>query len=188
MKRPSLLEGLAFALGASLGASILFTVLGAVVPFEALLRLLIAVCGFAYVVYLVLRSRERVGRVVVLALWSTFAAVCWWLSLPLVLYLLAHLGFVWLVRSLYHHGSVLPALADLGLLAFGFAASLWAHSHTASVFLSVWCFFLVQAVFVLVPPAHERKRRARDVLDQDQEQFERAYRNAESALKETLTH
>ena len=67
MRRPSLVEGVAFALAASLGASILFTALSAVLSSEALLRLLIAGLGFAYVLYLIGRSRARVGRVVTLA-------------------------------------------------------------------------------------------------------------------------
>jgi len=35
------------------------------------------------------------------------------------MYLLVHLGLIWLIRSLYFYSSVLSALADLGLGGLG---------------------------------------------------------------------
>lgn len=182
MKRPTLLEGALFALVASLGGSIAFTALSGVLPGGSLLRLLLAGFGFAYVVYLLGRSRERVGRVVVVAAWLIVAAMTWWLSLPLPFYLLIHLGMVWLVRSLYHQGGVLSALADLGLLALGLGAGLWALTHTGSVFLGVWCFFLVQSIFALIPSDLARRPAAPGDCSEDEQRFDRAFRQAESAL------
>lgn len=183
MRSPSLPEGVAFALAAGLGSSVLFTAFGAVLSGATLLRLLVAGLGFAYVLYLLGRSQERVGRVVTAALWSAIAALAWWLPLPLPLYLLVHLGFVWMVRSLYHHESVMPAMADLGLVGLGLAAALWAVDHTESVFLSVWCFFLVQSIFVLIPPRFGLGIGPVSTLGDEEERFERAHRNAESALR-----
>jgi hypothetical protein len=31
------------------------------------------------------------------------------------------------------------------------AAAFWAYGHTGSVFIAIWCFFLTQALFVLIP-------------------------------------
>lgn len=183
MERPTPLEGVAFALAASLGGSILFTALAGLLPGEALLRMLLAGFGFAYLIYLMARSRERVGRVVVVAVWFAVAAIAWWLPLPLPFYVLVHVGLIWLVRSLYHHASVLPALADLGLLGLGLATALWALSHTQSLFFGVWCFFLVQSLFVLIPPSSSLKAGSRRDRAEDEERFERAHRNAKTALR-----
>ena len=56
------------------------------------------------------RSGERVGRITTVACWLAVASGAWLLGLPLVGYVLLHVGLVWLVRSLYHYSGVLPAL------------------------------------------------------------------------------
>ncbi len=94
----------------------------------------------------------------------------------------------WLVRSLYFYSGVLPALMDLGLSALSITAAVWAISQSGSVFLATWCFFLVQALFVAIPPAVKRNANAagnatparNNVIEN--EPFERARRQAGRAL------
>ena len=183
MKRPTLLEGATFSLLASLASSILLTTLTGILPGGVVFRLVLASCGFAYVIYLLGRSSERVGRVVVITAWFGISATAWWLSLPMPLYVLLHLVLVWLVRSLYHHSSLLPALADLGLLGVGLAMAFWAFAHTGNTFLAVWCFFLLQSLFVLIPSNPVPKRATHRLPSKDEERFERAHRNAITALR-----
>jgi len=183
MKDPTLLEGVAFALVASVGGSIVLTAFAGVLPHGSLIRLLLAGFGLAYVFYLVARSRQRVGRVVVVAVWFAVAAGVSWMSPPLTFYVLVHAGLIWLVRALYHHASVLQALADLGLLGLGLITALWALSHTQSVFLGVWCFFLVQSLFVLIPPCADSKGGPPGNATEDEERFQRAHRNATTAVR-----
>jgi len=54
------------------------------------------------------RSGERVGRVTTIACWLAAACVAWLAGLPLVAYVLVHVGLAWLVRSLYYYSGVLP--------------------------------------------------------------------------------
>jgi hypothetical protein len=104
------------------------------------------------------------------------------LAPPLPLYLLIHVGAMWLVRSLYFYSGVLPALMDLGLSALSITAAVWAITQSGSVFLATWCFFLVQALFVAIPPAVKRKATpARNTVIEN-EPFERARRLADQAL------
>jgi hypothetical protein len=89
---------------------------------------------------------------------------------------------VWLIRSLYFYSSVLSALADLALNALSVIAAVWAVRQTGSVFLSFWCFFLVQALFVAIPAAMQRNKHG-PAEAESEDRFQQAYRVAESALR-----
>ncbi len=58
---------------------------------------------------------------------------------------------LWLIRSLYFYDSVLSALVDLGLTGVALVTAIWAWLASNNLFLAFWCFFLVQALFVLIP-------------------------------------
>ena len=148
---------------------------------------MIPALGLAYLLYLFSRSEDRVGRVTTLSLWSALAAVTWWVAPPLPMYLLIHVGAVWLVRSLYFYSGVLPALMDLGLSTLSISATVWAITRSGSVFLATWCFFLVQALFVAIPPTVNRERKATRNTALESENFENARRQADQALRQLFT-
>ena len=178
-KMPSLGSGLVAALILSAcGAALL----GALAPWLGLgtaLRAVIALLGFAYVIHAIARSGERVGRITTLVCWLVVASAAWLVGLPLVAYVLVHLGAVWLVRSLYYYSGLLPALADLGLTLLGAAFAVWAAQHAGSAWLAFWCFFLVQAFHVSIPASlgHKSAPHAPD------DAFARAHRAAEAAVR-----
>ena len=182
MKRPSFLEGVGVALVASLAAGACYAALTLVFSNAAALRCVVVGLSLAYVVYLLSRTEERVGRVTALSLWCVCAGAAWAFGTPFVAFLCMHLAFVWLVRSLYFHSSLLAALADLGLVALGLAAALWSVTSAHSVALSVWCYFLVQALYVAIPARLEPKSAARGgTLPEDR--FQHAHAAAETALR-----
>lgn len=182
MNRPSFLEGVLVALLASIGASVLSAAFGTLFTGRVVLPWVVAGIGLAYVLYLLGRSSESVGRPTALVAWTLGAGAAWGLGIPLGLYLLVHLGLIWLIRSLYFHASLLAAAADLCLLGLGLATALWALLHTGSLLLGVWCFFLVQALFVAIPPRLPR-RAGPPHLEGDPDRFEHARRAADAALK-----
>ena len=183
MKRPTFLEGVGVAIAASVAGGVLFTVLASIFAGGAVMKLMIAAIGLAYVIYLLRRSRERVGRVAVLTLWLVAAAALWLLSPALPLYLAMHVGMIWLIRSLYFYSSVLSSLADLGVNGLSIAAAIWAGLHTGSVFLSIWCFFLVQALFVAIPAGMDKLGPKTEAGHYADDHFEQAHRAAEAALR-----
>lgn len=183
MRRPTFFEGVVVALIVSVFAAAVFTVPAMLFAGSGVHRLIIAGIGFAYVLYLLTRSSERVGRVTVVALWLGLAAVTWLLAPPLLLYVAVHIGMVWLIRSLYFHASVLSALADLGLNGLALAAALWAGLQTHSLWLGIWCFFLVQALFVAIPPQWRRPQPGALPTPHATDRFETAHQVAESALR-----
>ena len=183
MKQPTFLEGVSVALAASLAGSMLYTAMQVVLPGVPVLRLLIAGIGLAYMVYLLSRSPERVGRITAVAAWIVIAGVLWFAQPPLLLYVFVHLGTLWIIRSLYFYSSALSALADLGLNGLSLAAAIWAVTRTGSVFLGIWCFFLVQALFVLIPKSVHRKQGSGHISDEREDRFQHAYRVAETAVR-----
>ncbi|MCC7413302.1 MAG: hypothetical protein IT495_16930 [Gammaproteobacteria bacterium] len=181
MTRPGFIEGVAVALIASLAGGVLYFVLP-VAPGTGALRLLITAIALGYLLYLLRRSRKRIGRVTTLAAWALAALALWWLVPSLALYALAHLGLLWLVRSLYFYASALSSLADLGLTALGFAAAVWAAVQTHSVVLAIWCLFLVQALCAAIP-AHWNTRGSGVTGSAAPDRFEHAHRAAEDAVR-----
>jgi hypothetical protein len=81
----------------------------------------------------------------------------------------------------------MPALMDLGLSALSISAAVWAITRSGSVFLATWCFFLVQALFVAIPPAVQRKAKHEQNTAADSEVFDRARRDADAALRRLFT-
>ena len=180
MRTPTFFEGVGLALAASLVGSATHTALSTVAG-GGVLRLVIAGLALGYVVYLLARSPGRVGRVTALAAWGGMAALLWLATPSVALYLLLHVGAIWLVRSLFFHSSLFAAAADLALGVLALAAGVWAVVHTGSLLLGIWCFFLVQSLFVAIPPSPARRSKA-DGQDRE-DPFEHAHRVAEAAVR-----
>ena len=187
MKRPGFFQGIIVAAVLGFFASAIVATLTPFVGLGAVVRLVIPLLGLAYLLYLLNRSPERLGRVTTLTFWTAMSAVTWWVAPPLPLYLLIHVGAVWLIRSLYFYSGVMPALMDLGLNALSVSAAVWAISRSGSVFLATWCFFLVQALFVTIPPAMQRNAKVKQNTPADSKNFERAKRQADAALHQLFT-
>jgi len=190
MKRPSFIQGVIVAAVLGFFASAVVATLTPFVGLGAVIRLVIPALGLAYLLYLFSRSTERLGRVTTLSFWSALAAVTWWVAPPLPLYLLIHVGAVWLVRSLYFYSGLVPALMDLGISTLSVSATVWAITRSGSVFLATWCFFLVQALFVAIPPTitpsmSRKKAHAERLADDDT--FDHARRQADKALRQLFT-
>lgn len=180
-KTPTLGSGLgaAFVLSACGGA--LLAALSPWLGSGTALRAVIALLGFAYTLYVIGRSGERVGRISTVACWIAVASGAWLIGLPLVGYVLLHVGLVWLVRALYHYSGLLPALADLGLSVLGAAFAVWAAQRSGSGWLALWCFFLVQAFHVLIPAT--LGGRGTPASEPTDDPFARAHRAAEAAVR-----
>jgi hypothetical protein len=179
-KSPSFGHGAGAALALSACGAVVLAALSPWLGASTALRVVIALVGLAYVIYVMGRSRERVGRITTIVAWSLGAAIAWLLDLPLAGYVLLHVGLVWLVRSLYHYSGMLAALADLGLSLLGVAFAAWALQRSGSAWLALWCFFLVQALHALIPATLSNRYREPAAAE---DAFARAHRAAEAALK-----
>ena len=187
MKKHSFLHGVFAAAVLAFFASAVVATLTPFVGIGGVLRLVIPGLALAYLLYLLSRGADRTGRVTTLSLWGGLTLVTWWFAPPLPLYLLIHVGAIWLVRSLYFYAGMLPAMMDLGLSSLSVSAAVWAATRSGSIFLATWCFFLVQALFVAIPPAIKRKRQSQQPPVVDNENFDRAKRQADQALRQLFT-
>jgi hypothetical protein len=186
MKRPTFFYGVVAALTIAVATGAAFSTLSPLMGSGTALRLIIPVMGLAYLICLFRRSAESTGRITTAALWFVVSAITWLTAPPIAVYVLIHAGLLWLVRSLYFYSSAFPALLDLGLSALSVSAAAWAMTRSGSLFLAIWCFFLVQAVFVAIPqrlgmPEH------RDT-DGTDSAFEHARRRADAALRQLFLH
>ncbi len=182
MKKPTFLEGVGVAFGAALVGAVVAGSLGAVYSAGFVLKLVISGLSLAYSVYLLSRSRERVGRVTTFVSWSIGTVLIWMAAGGVPLFLAGHLLMIWLVRSLYFHSSAIPSLVDLGLVGFGLMAAIWAWLETGSAFATFWCFFLVQALFVLIPKRFGRRTSDAGLPNTTTDRFQQAHRAAEAAV------
>lgn len=187
MKRPTFLDGVLVAAVLAFFASAIVATLTPFVGLGSVVRLVIPAMGLAYLLYLFSRSGERLGRVTAITAWSVMAAITWWMAPPIALYLLVHVTAIWLIRSLYFYSGVMPALMDLGLSALSVTATVWALTRSGSIFLATWCFFLVHALFVAIPPAIRKKRNEAANEDAGNERFDAAKRQADDALRQLFT-
>ena len=172
-------EGVLVALLAAMLASVAQTGLGLLLPAADVGQLLCIGLGFGYGLYLLARSREHLGRIVVAIGWVAVSFLVVALTAGLWPQVLAQLVLVWLTRVFYYHTETFAALVDLGLLVLGFLAAIWVLERTGSLFLTIWMFLLVQALFPLIPSRPDGGERA----DPPQDPFVAAEHTAEHALR-----
>ena len=151
MKQPTLIDGLVVAALISMAAAVISLLFGGFIVYGLLFELLLYGGTLTYLLYLLKRSPAKIGRVVVIAGWSVISLAGWILDLGLLQQVLVQAGIIWLVRSLHFHDSLFTAALDFGLVSAGLAAGFWALLNTGSMIAATWTFFLVQALFCLLP-------------------------------------
>ena len=182
-KPPTFLGGAAIAFVFAAAGAAMFAALTPWLASHLAIRGIAIALGAAYTLYLLSRSEERAGRIATVAAWCVATTFCVVLVSALPLFLIFQVALIWLIRSLYFHGSIVAALADLGIGALALACAIWAAKSSGSVFLSIWCFFLVQALFVALP-ADITAKVQRD--DGDDQPFKRAQRSATAAMRDRV--
>ena len=188
MKRPSFLQGVIvaalFALVGSISLAGLSIVLGGAVA----LQIVTTALGGAYIVYLLSQSNERTGRIAIIAAWGVVTTCSWLLTADLSMTLITQSVLISIVRALYHHTRVLAGMADFGLSLFALSAAAWASSQSGSMFMTVWCYFLVQALFAGIPASFNTREQ---IISADkstrEDNFGRAFRAAETAIRRIAT-
>jgi len=183
--RPGFFGGVAIAFMFAVVGAALFASLTPWFAPSLAIRLISTVLGGSYTLYLLWCSGERTGRIVTVATWCMSAAMIGWLAPALPQFLIAHVALIWLVRSLYFHSSIVTALYDLGLGTLALAIAIWAAKSSNSLFLTTWCFFLVHALFVVLPSGTPAAAPADAGNNQP---FQRARRSAEAALRRLVAN
>jgi hypothetical protein len=188
MKQATFSEGILIALLSSVSAAAIFMTLSTIFLGDNIFRVLVAGLSFTYIMYLLLRSHENVGRVTTTVLWFLITISSAIFTPSLVFYTGIQLLMIWLIRSLYYYSSVLTSLLDLGLTGISLITAIWAWTVSQSVFLTFWSFFLVQALFVYIPKKIRTNKSVQAKQRLSSDKFEEAYRCAELAVRNLTTY
>lgn len=183
MRRPHFWPGVAFAAVAAVGTALFVAGLTPLLGTIAMARFIVPLLAFAYLLFLLSRTDSRVGRATALIAWVGAAMAVWLWVDSLAMYLLLHVSMLWLIRALYFHSGVLPALLDGGLFAVGILCAFGTVLKTDSAMLGIWVFFLMQALFSLIPNVRRGSGRPEKPA---RETFGDAEARAEAALTQLI--
>ena len=185
-------KGAAVAAVLALAGAISFAGLSSLIGAPLALHLVIIALGGVYILYLLSRASDRTGRIAVFAAWLTATIAMAIASDGLAATLVTQTVLISVVRSLYHHASVLAGLLDLGLSAMAMGAAVWASSESGSFFLTAWSYFLVHALYSVIPSRFTPAPTSRTTTDQreqaTEDRFDRAVSTAEAAFRRIATH
>lgn len=187
LNRPSLWREIGIAVVLSLVGAVGFHALVVFVGASSALRLTVLGLGAAYALALLAAVPARVGKLVVAIAGAGLGAGLIALDPPLPAWVLAQTAGFWLLRCCYLHGGPSAALKDAALSTFAIAAAWYGATHSRSLFLAMWAYFLVQALWTFIPAAATAPVAMRD--DGGASRFDQAERTAEAALRRlTLRH
>lgn len=177
MKAAGFWREAAYALLISAAAAIAFEFCRPLLGSALTLRLTLLGAATVYLAILLAQSPRRSGRLLAACSWLVLCAALLVFNPSLSAWLLLPTVCIWLLRSLLSYRSPIPALVDASLGAFALAAAVVSAGHSQSLFLSLWCYFLVQALHVFVPGTATPRQ------DQITDPFDAAARHAEAALR-----
>ncbi len=184
MKRPSILSGVLFAFATALLAAPAFWALQGVFPAGFALRAVLLTVHLGYLVWLAGAARHGVGNLTLVAANLLIASIL--VFLPLAPGWLASLLVLMLAlsRSLLFHRSLAAVLLD-GLLAVAglmFASEMLARG--GGLIAGLWGFFLVQALFAVLPPGN--RAAGPGGSDENLDPFAHSHRQAQAALQRII--
>lgn len=185
VRSASFLGEAAFGFVLCLVAAAVALTLSLLAPATIVVRVVVAGLGLAFVIRSVFRSDEKTGRIVTLVVWSAIAAGIWLSGASLPTYVVVHITMAWLVRSLFAYSSLVEVGLDLGVTALALCFAVFAAVRTESIFLTAWCFALVQTLHVAIPAFASRlaERRPAGLPDAESNRgFADAFRAADEAL------
>lgn len=182
MNAPGFWRQVGLGLLLSVVGGVLYTALRPFLGSELVLRGLLVGLGTGYLGWLMHALRARIGVVVTLASWLLITAVLFAFNPSLWVWLLVQALLIWLLRCLYRYDSLASAIADAALSGFALTTALATASYTHSLFLTLWSWFLIQALFVFIPASRTTTASAASATEPD-DAFGQAHRTAEAALR-----
>ncbi|NIB41624.1 hypothetical protein HBA55_18615 [Pseudomaricurvus alkylphenolicus] len=176
--------GVGFALFISVFGGVLQSVIEPLLGSDISWRLVITFSAAAYLLLLGHQSNGQSVSLLFVTLLAGALLLPWVIGFDLWGHASFYLGPLWLARCLWFYPRLVSALTDSILQAASFVAALWALQYTGSVGLSLWTFFLCQALFVFIQQFQHRSDKDSPDLESG---FHRAHRSAQSALRALLS-
>ena len=179
--KPSFLNGALIGLFISFIGAIGFYGLALIMPFMVSAYLMIGILGITYHCYLSSTQQSNKGLVSSIVILVLITMVSWLFAWSLLTVVSLNCFLIWMFRIHYFHKSAIGAIGDLAILIGSTFLSAYTFAHTDSLFLSIWVFFLCQALFVLIPESIVKNSSPHHHVES---KFSVAKRNAQSALNQ----
>lgn len=179
-------EGLIIAFGLSVFGSLFYSSTNLFIGNENQIYSTLSMVSLFYIVYLIIRSNSKTGRITAVSLWIVITISSWFAAIPFSIFIMLQLVIIWILRCLYFHSSIFSSIADLLLTIISFSAAIWAGFHSGSLFLALWSLFLIQSLFVFIPISlnkHSQQNIDSTLFNTNyNSDFDRAYHCAKQAL------
>jgi hypothetical protein len=186
MNAPSLWREIGIGLLLSVAGAVILASLGPILGNGLVVRGLILGLAAVYLVLMLQAFRARVGRMLALLGWCAASALLLVFDPALWVWLGVQVMVIWLIRCLYRYDRLGAALADAIISSFALAAAIATARHSGSLFLSLWCYFLVQANVAFIAPRRPLPG-SDERADAGDDDFAQAQRHAEIALRRLAT-
>lgn len=187
MKTPTFLRETVAALVLSVLGAVIFNALQPFLGSGISARVLLVILSLSYLLFFLVENRIHTGKFVTSACWMAVTSLLVIFNPPIGIWIPILLGLHWSIRGFYRYHSLTDVFADFLLCGFALAAAFISASHTHSVFLSLWVFLLVQALYVFLPTHLSKRPTTSNAATHDIDRFETAHRNATAALQR-LSH
>jgi hypothetical protein len=185
MNRISICEGISVAASAAIVSAAAGFILQALLGWPGGTKLNVALLGFLYLGYLLQRSSIRAGKLL-FGISGTLALVAAAVCLETISgAAAAAITVIWLLRSTLYAAGLLSAAAHLTLCLLGAGLAGYALTSGSGMAGAVWCFFLLQAPWVLLPK-RATPLPPRNIDSASGERFAHACTTAERALNRLL--
>lgn len=193
MNRPSLMKvtftGILFS---GLAAFIFYIAITFTTLSLAWIMTITAFSGF-YLAYLNHLKRGVPGSVLCLGSLLVIAGIWSVMSLSILVYALLCALIIWIAKTNTFKYSVASRLFDLIMMGFSLAAAYTVFTRTGSIAMTFWSFCLCQVISFCIQSylrkasnIKQSERHHDQNIHQLNQQFERAYQSAESAMREIL--
>lgn len=179
--KPSFINGALAGFFISFIGAIGFYGLALIMPFMVSAYLVIGIVGISYHCYLSSTQQSNKGLVSSITVLVLITMVSWLFAWSLLTVIILNCFLIWIIRSHNFYKSAISSICDLGILIASTVLAAYTFLHTDSLFLSIWVFFLCQALFVFIPTSvnsnstQSHKRESK---------FFAAQRNAQNALSQ----
>ena len=185
MRRPSIFAGIAFAFVVAVFAMPVWWGLKMALPFFLAFRLITLSGYLAYCVYLLRTAKTRVGALTLATANLVIGLGLAFLPVTNALMVGALVVLISVNRSLLFQRSLVAIGFDGLASAAGLMFAGYLFTKTGSVPAALWGFFLLQSVFVLIPPRLSEKAGflSGDENEETVDVFVHPQRQAEAALE-----
>ncbi|MCC6220346.1 MAG: hypothetical protein IT291_03795 [Deltaproteobacteria bacterium] len=186
MKSTTLFSGIVIALLLSIISSPLLALASVFFNPLTAMQLTLALIATGYLIYLFSKANLRAGKIFLPLLSFSVLIGALFFKLTFFSLLLIMAATIWLVRSVINYKSVISTIVDGALVCLGFGSALLATFFTGSLFVAVWSFLLLQALYVFIPRSFLTKEKHCSELSDSSthgDPFAKSQHAAEEALR-----